>query len=169
MAAGMTMTRNLRSETPAIIAWRSAAAEALARVGESAEARRLAAREVELTRSFGAPRALGLRCGPPVSSRVTSMESNADPGYNNAYRPEAELTMTLQDLLGTENGCDSTGESDVDNDCGTTGTDGDGQNLFGEFDDEALVTTGRTPTTRCWGERPGPGYGRHRRRRSAPA
>lgn len=60
LAAGRIMTRHLGSATAAIVPWRSAAAEALARVGEEVEARRLAAEEVEVARSFGAPRALGM-------------------------------------------------------------------------------------------------------------
>lgn len=58
--AGGIMTGDLGSETAAIVPWRSLAAEALARFGERAEARRLAAEEVELGRSFGASRSLGI-------------------------------------------------------------------------------------------------------------
>ncbi len=47
------------SRNPALIAWRSSAALALLQLGERDEARRLAAEELELTRSWGAPRALG--------------------------------------------------------------------------------------------------------------
>src|SRR5215212_4470470 len=45
---------------PAIIPWRSDAALAHAAVGEADEARRLAAEEVELARTFGAPRTLSI-------------------------------------------------------------------------------------------------------------
>src|SRR5262245_3110048 len=44
---------------PALIAWRSPAALALLQLGELADARRLAAEELELARGWGAPRALG--------------------------------------------------------------------------------------------------------------
>jgi DNA-binding CsgD family transcriptional regulator len=47
------------SRNPALIAWRSAAALALLSLGEHDEARRLAAKELELARAWGAPRALG--------------------------------------------------------------------------------------------------------------
>jgi DNA-binding CsgD family transcriptional regulator len=43
-----------------IIPWRSEAAIAAARLGEEEDARRLAQEDVELTRRFGAPRALGI-------------------------------------------------------------------------------------------------------------
>jgi DNA-binding CsgD family transcriptional regulator/tetratricopeptide (TPR) repeat protein len=44
---------------PALMAWRSQAALALLQLGEQGEARRLAAEELELARTWGAPRALG--------------------------------------------------------------------------------------------------------------
>ena len=44
---------------PAFLAWRSQAALALLQLGEQDEARRLAAEELELARTWGAPRALG--------------------------------------------------------------------------------------------------------------
>jgi DNA-binding CsgD family transcriptional regulator/tetratricopeptide (TPR) repeat protein len=44
---------------PALLAWRSQAALALLQLGEHDEARRLAAEELELARTWGAPRALG--------------------------------------------------------------------------------------------------------------
>jgi DNA-binding CsgD family transcriptional regulator len=47
------------SRNPAFIAWRSPAALALLQLGEPDEARRLAAEEVDLARTWGAPRALG--------------------------------------------------------------------------------------------------------------
>ena len=50
---------SVESRNPAFIAWRSPAALALLQLGEQDEARRLAAEEVELARSWGAPRALG--------------------------------------------------------------------------------------------------------------
>jgi DNA-binding CsgD family transcriptional regulator len=47
------------SRNPAFIAWRSPAALALLQLGQQDEARRLAAEELELARTWGAPRALG--------------------------------------------------------------------------------------------------------------
>jgi len=47
------------SRNPAFIAWRSPAALALLQLGEQDEARRLATEELELARTWGAPRALG--------------------------------------------------------------------------------------------------------------
>jgi DNA-binding CsgD family transcriptional regulator/tetratricopeptide (TPR) repeat protein len=48
------------SRNPAFIAWRSPAALALLQLGRQDEARRLAAEELELARTWGAPRALGV-------------------------------------------------------------------------------------------------------------
>lgn len=48
------------SRNPALIAWRSPAALAMLQRGDQAEARRLAADELELARAWGAPRALGV-------------------------------------------------------------------------------------------------------------
>jgi DNA-binding CsgD family transcriptional regulator len=47
------------SRNPAFIAWRSPAALAMLQLGQPDEARRLATEEVELARTWGAPRALG--------------------------------------------------------------------------------------------------------------
>jgi DNA-binding CsgD family transcriptional regulator len=47
------------SRNPAFMAWRSPAGLALLQLGEQDEARRLAAEELELARTWGAPRALG--------------------------------------------------------------------------------------------------------------
>jgi DNA-binding CsgD family transcriptional regulator len=47
------------NRNPAFLAWRSQAALALLRLGEQDEARRLAGEELELSRIWGAPRALG--------------------------------------------------------------------------------------------------------------
>ncbi len=47
------------SRNPAFIAWRSPAALALLQLGQQDEARRLVAEELELARTWGAPRALG--------------------------------------------------------------------------------------------------------------
>src|SRR5919106_1194494 len=44
---------------PAFMAWRSQAALGLLQIGDREEARRLAVEELELARSWGAPRALG--------------------------------------------------------------------------------------------------------------
>jgi DNA-binding CsgD family transcriptional regulator len=54
---------------PAVVAWRSQLARALAELGQTAEARRQAGEELELARAFGARRALGIAlCG---AARVT--------------------------------------------------------------------------------------------------
>jgi ATP/maltotriose-dependent transcriptional regulator MalT len=45
---------------PAVVAWRSHLARALAELGQTAEARRQAAEELDLARAFGARRALGI-------------------------------------------------------------------------------------------------------------
>jgi DNA-binding CsgD family transcriptional regulator len=49
----------LGGHNPAVIPWRSEAALALLKLGDEQQARRLAAEEVELTRRWDAPRALG--------------------------------------------------------------------------------------------------------------
>src|SRR5215468_11769154 len=49
----------LGGRNPAFMAWRSQAALALLQLGDRDEARRLAAEELELARTWGAPRALG--------------------------------------------------------------------------------------------------------------
>jgi DNA-binding CsgD family transcriptional regulator/tetratricopeptide (TPR) repeat protein len=49
----------LGGRNPAFMAWRSQAALALLQLGQQDEARRLAAEELELARTWGAPRALG--------------------------------------------------------------------------------------------------------------
>jgi DNA-binding CsgD family transcriptional regulator len=49
----------LGNRNPAFMAWRSHAALALLQLGDQDEARRLAAEELELARTWGAPRALG--------------------------------------------------------------------------------------------------------------
>jgi DNA-binding CsgD family transcriptional regulator/tetratricopeptide (TPR) repeat protein len=59
LAAGRILTDNLGSPTP-LVPWRSLAATALHQLGDTVEARRLAAEEVEVARAFGAPRALGV-------------------------------------------------------------------------------------------------------------
>lgn len=48
------------ANNPAMLSWRSTAALLHHRLGEDAEARRLALEEVELARRFGAPRAIGV-------------------------------------------------------------------------------------------------------------
>ncbi len=50
---------SIGGRNPALLAWRSQAALALLQLGEQDEARRLAAEELELARTWGAPRALG--------------------------------------------------------------------------------------------------------------
>src|SRR5262249_19687159 len=49
----------LGNRNPAFMAWRSPAALALLQLGDRDQARRLAAEELELARTWGAPRALG--------------------------------------------------------------------------------------------------------------
>jgi hypothetical protein len=69
---------------------------------------------------------------------VTSMSSNASGP--DASSLAAHLTLTLENLLGTEDGCSNTnGEEDDDPDCVTPGTDGAGDNIYGDFDDDARV------------------------------
>jgi DNA-binding CsgD family transcriptional regulator len=58
-AAGQLLSV-LRATNPSLVAWRSQAALACHRLGDAAEAERLASEEVELARDFGAPRALGI-------------------------------------------------------------------------------------------------------------
>ena len=58
LAAGRRF-ESIGGRNPAYLAWRSQAALALLQLGEQEEARRLAAEELELARSWGAPRALG--------------------------------------------------------------------------------------------------------------
>ena len=59
LAAGRILTENLRSPSP-LVPWRSSAAAAHFQLDASAEARRLAAEEVQRARAFGAPRPLGV-------------------------------------------------------------------------------------------------------------
>ncbi|HET8651868.1 MAG TPA: LuxR C-terminal-related transcriptional regulator [Gaiellaceae bacterium] len=59
---------------PAFMAWRSQAALFLLRLGEEDEARRLVGEELELARSWGAPRALG------AALRVTGLVEGGDGG-----------------------------------------------------------------------------------------
>lgn len=61
--------------SPAFMAWRSQAALALLRLGERAEARRLAFDEVELARTWGAPRALG------AALRIAGLVDGGDEGF----------------------------------------------------------------------------------------
>lgn len=59
--------------------------------------------------------------------------------------PKADLTLTLIDLQGEEDGCTNTnGELDDDADCASTGIDAVGQNTFGEFDDDSFVVVNTT-------------------------
>jgi DNA-binding CsgD family transcriptional regulator len=68
----------LGMRNPAQVPWRSRAALALRTLGEPGEARRLAAEEVELARTWGAPRALGVALlaqglvedGPAATARL---------------------------------------------------------------------------------------------------
>src|SRR6266496_6671168 len=62
------------SRNPAFIAWRSPAALALLQLGRQDEARRLATEELELARSWGAPRALA------AALRVTGLVEGGGRG-----------------------------------------------------------------------------------------
>jgi DNA-binding CsgD family transcriptional regulator len=59
LAAGEQLVEVVRLQNPAMLPWRSAAAIASHRLGETDAARELAEEEVRLARRFGAPRALG--------------------------------------------------------------------------------------------------------------
>jgi DNA-binding NarL/FixJ family response regulator len=59
IAAGRILTESLGSPVP-LVPWRSLAAAAHRQLGATAEAERLAAEEVQLARTFGAPRSLGV-------------------------------------------------------------------------------------------------------------
>jgi DNA-binding CsgD family transcriptional regulator len=72
-AAGERLAR-MHSAAPAVCAWRSEAALAKAALGDEDEARRLAAAELDLARSFGAPRALG------VALRAAGLVARGDEG-----------------------------------------------------------------------------------------
>lgn len=60
LAAGELARTGLGSSNPAVLPWRSEAALATRRLGDQAEAERLAAEEVADARRFGAPRALAI-------------------------------------------------------------------------------------------------------------
>ena len=64
----------MQSSAPAVCAWRSEAALARLARGESEQARRLVASEVELARSFGVPRAIG------VALRAAGVVAGGDDG-----------------------------------------------------------------------------------------
>jgi DNA-binding CsgD family transcriptional regulator len=76
------------SRNPAFIAWRAPAALALHRLGRQDEARRLAAQELELARTWGAPRALG------AALRVAGLVEGGKPGL-------ALLEQAVQVLAGS--------------------------------------------------------------------
>ena len=59
LATGDRFAR-MHSSSPAVCGWRSEAALAAAALGDDGEARRLASTELELARTFGRPRALGV-------------------------------------------------------------------------------------------------------------
>jgi DNA-binding CsgD family transcriptional regulator len=73
LAAGAGLER-MRAGGPAVCGWRSEAALAHAALGEQDEARRLAAAELELARSFGARRTLG------VALRVAGVVEGGEQG-----------------------------------------------------------------------------------------
>lgn len=74
-ACGDLLT-GLQARNPTLIAWRSGAALAAARLGEAGEAARLTQEELELARAFGAPRALGiaLRTAGLLAERRQALE-----------------------------------------------------------------------------------------------
>jgi DNA-binding CsgD family transcriptional regulator len=74
------------SRNPAFIAWRSPAALALLRLGEQDEARRLAAEELGLARTWGAPRAIG------VALRAAGLVEGGEAGLS--LLEEAVQVMT---------------------------------------------------------------------------
>ena len=67
---------SIGGRNPALLAWRSQAALALLHLGDQDEARRLAAEELELARTWGAPRALARPCAPRDSSRAAQRDSH---------------------------------------------------------------------------------------------
>ncbi len=71
-------------ENPAVLPWRSSAALSLAELGRHAEARSLAADELERAQSFGAPRAIG------IALRACAL---VGPGAERAKRLEAALEV----------------------------------------------------------------------------
>jgi DNA-binding CsgD family transcriptional regulator len=102
LAAGRTLAE--WTSGPGAAAWRPPAALALQRLGEDDEARAHAARELELARAFGAPRALG------VALRTVALVAGGDPrpGLREAIavleRGDAplELARTLVELGAAE-------------------------------------------------------------------
>jgi DNA-binding CsgD family transcriptional regulator len=60
LAAGELVREALGTDNPAFLPWRSAAAVSLARLGDLAEARRLAEEELDQARRYGAARAIGV-------------------------------------------------------------------------------------------------------------
>jgi DNA-binding CsgD family transcriptional regulator len=64
----------LGARNPAVMAWRSGAALAAHRLGDTEEARALGEREVELARAYGAPRPLGL------ALRTCGLVTGGEPG-----------------------------------------------------------------------------------------
>lgn len=63
--------------------------------------------------------------------------------------PNASLTITLENLLGTEDGCRGNSETiDDSGACGTAGTDVAPGNVFGQYDDDVrIVVNASAPTT----------------------
>jgi DNA-binding CsgD family transcriptional regulator len=106
LAAGRIMTEDLGFAGPAIVPWRTLAATAHHRLGDTAAAMRLAAEEVELARQFGARRSLGaaLRVQgvvEPTRQGIVLLEEAVDvlagsPARLEHARALADLGETLQ-------------------------------------------------------------------------
>jgi DNA-binding CsgD family transcriptional regulator len=77
---------------PAIAAWRSGAALALAALGDAAQASQLAGEELALAKQFGAPRALG------VAQRVAGLVTPGEPGRRLLRRAVATLAESSAPL-----------------------------------------------------------------------
>ena len=73
-SSGRQVFEELGGMNPAVIAWRSQMALAHHQLGETDEAKRLAAEEVELARHWGAPRAMA------KALRIAGMVEGGEPG-----------------------------------------------------------------------------------------
>ena len=91
LAAGDLLAR-IHSLSPAGTSWRSDAALAQLALGEQAEARVLAAEEVELAEAFGAPRALG------VALRAAGLAENGKRGIELLRKAEGVLERSAARL-----------------------------------------------------------------------
>lgn len=80
------------ANNPAMLSWRSTAALLHHRLGEDAEARRLALEEVELARRFGAPRAIG------VALRAAGLVTGGHSGIELLREAVTELESSAAQL-----------------------------------------------------------------------